>query len=198
MTSAKITLVIASGNKGKLKEFSHLLEPLAFQVKSQAEFNLEGAAETGLTFVENALLKARSVAEQTGHAALGDDSGLIVPALAGAPGLYSARYAGEHGNALANNSLLLDNMAHLANQQRNAYFHCTLVLLRNPTDPDPIIAIGRWWGRIANEPSGSHGFGYDPIFVPNGKQCTAAELPATIKADICHRGIASQLLIEQL
>lgn len=191
-------LVIASNNQGKLNEFARLLQPLHYQVRSQSEFRLDSIAETGHTFVENAILKARHVANQTGHAALGDDSGLIVPALNGAPGLYSARYSGEHGNDSANNALLLKNMTGFGHQQRAAYFHCTLVLLRYADDPDPIIAIGRWWGRIAEAASGNGGFGYDPLFIPDGMECTAAELPADEKARICHRGIASHALIEQL
>lgn len=191
-------LVLASGNAGKLAELVDLLPAERWQLRSQADFGLEGAEETGLTFIENALLKARHVCEQTGHASLADDSGLVVPALNGAPGLYSARFAGEGANDAGNNQLLLQRMNDLSGEERTAYFFCAIVYLAHKDDPAPLIGIGRWHGQVLQTPEGSGGFGYDPIFRPAGESCSAAELPPDIKSRISHRGQALAMLLAQL
>lgn len=189
-------LVIASGNMGKLKEFQALLAPTGIRVRPQSEWQVPDADETGLTFIENAILKARHAARLTGLPALADDSGLAVTALGGAPGIYSARYAGEHGDHQANIAKLL---AALTNEtERAASFHCVLALLQHPEDPTPLICHGRWDGSIALQAAGNGGFGYDPVFWVPEYECTAAQLPAQQKADISHRGQALRLLLEQL
>ena len=188
-------LVLASNNAGKLKEFRAILEPLGMDLHPQAEFNVADADETGLSFIENAIIKARHASEHTGLPALADDSGLCVNALGGAPGIYSARFAGEHGNHQANIDLLLNKLSSTGNAQRQAHFICTLALVRHAKDPDPMIAIGKWHGNIANSRQGDGGFGYDPIFIVPTHNCTAAELDNTIKNTISHRAIAIQALL---
>lgn len=186
------TLVLASSNLGKLQEFSSLLQ--GFQIRPQSEWQLDDADETGLSFVENAILKARHAAAATGLPALADDSGLVVDALNGAPGIYSARYAGEHGNNAANNQKLLDALKSVAPAQRSARFVCVLAVLRHAHDPLPLICTGLWEGFILNAPQGQGGFGYDPVFgVPN-LGCSAAELPAAEKNRLSHRGLATAQL----
>lgn len=186
------TLVLASSNLGKLQEFSSLLQ--GFQIRPQSEWQLDDADETGLSFVENAILKARHAAAATGLPALADDSGLVVDALKGAPGIYSARYAGEHGNNAANNQKLLDALKSVAPAQRSARFVCVLAVLRHAHDPLPLICTGLWEGFILNAPQGQGGFGYDPVFgVPN-LGCSAAELPAAEKNRLSHRGLATAQL----
>lgn len=186
------TLVLASSNLGKLQEFSSLLQ--GFQIRPQSEWQLDDADETGLSFVENAILKARHAAAATGLPALADDSGLVVDALKGAPGIYSARYAGEHGNNAANNQKLLDALKSVAPAQRSARFVCVLAVLRHAHDPLPLICTGLWEGFILNAPQGQGGFGYDPVFgVPN-LGCSAAELPADEKNRLSHRGLATAQL----
>ena len=191
-------LVLASGNAGKLRELAHLLEPLHLQVQSQADFDVEPVDETGLTFVENALLKAREAARVSGLPALGDDSGLVVEALDGRPGIHSARFAGTHGDDAANNDKLLAELDDLPMERRRAHFHCSLVLLTHADDPAPIIAEGRWHGHILEAPRGDGGFGYDPLFHDQRLGASAAELPMEEKARVSHRGLALAALVEQL
>lgn len=183
-------IVLASGNRGKLAEFNHLLADSGLDVMAQGELGVEDIEETGLTFVENALLKARHASRVTGLPALADDSGLCVDALRGAPGLYSARYAGTHGDNAANNARLLRELDGVPAEQRRAFFICVLVLLRHPDDPAPLVAEGRWHGRVLHAPRGDGGFGYDPLFLPDGHTLGAAELDKTLKNRISHRGQA--------
>jgi XTP/dITP diphosphohydrolase len=183
-------IVLASGNRGKLAEFSHLLADADFEVITQGELGVEDVEETGLTFVENALLKARHAAQVTGLPALADDSGLCVDALGGAPGLYSARYAGGHGDSAANNARLLRELDARPEAERRAFFICVLVLLRHADDPAPLVAEGRWHGSVLHAPRGEGGFGYDPLFLPDGHALSAAELDKALKNRISHRGQA--------
>lgn len=191
-------LVLASGNKGKLKEFGEILSPLNIRLHAQSEFDVSSIPETGLTFVENAILKARHAAKITGLPALADDSGLVVDALNGAPGIYSARYAGVDASDKDNVQKLLNDLADVKQEQRDAYFFCTLVLLRHADDPTPLIAQGRWHGTIATVPKGDGGFGYDPVFYLSNLKCTAAELERAQKNQISHRGKAVADLLNQL
>jgi len=182
-------LVLASGNRGKLVEMRELLGDLGIEPVAQGDLGIGDIEETGTTFVENALLKARHAARMSGLPALGDDSGLCVDALDGAPGLYSARYAGTHGDAAANIAKLLDTLRDVPDERRTAHFHCTIVLLRSADDPAPLIAEGRWHGRILHAPRGANGFGYDPIFLDVEHGVSAAELDAPTKNRLSHRGI---------
>lgn len=191
-------LVLASNNAGKLAEFSRLLEGSGLQVLPQAEFGVADAEETGLTFVENALLKARHAARATGLPALADDSGLCVDALGGAPGLYSSRYAGQDADTAANVIKLLHALQDVPEARRSARFHCALVLLRHPEDPQPLIAEVSWEGRILPAPRGSHGFGYDPVFLDPKHGLSAAELDPATKNRIGHRGRALEQLRQRL
>jgi XTP/dITP diphosphohydrolase len=191
-------LILASSNRGKLDELRELLAPAGYELIAQSEFGVDDAEETGETFVENALLKARHAARITGFAALADDSGLLVDALDGAPGIRSARFAGEHGNAAANNALLLERLHDVSPDHRSAHFYCVLVLLRGADDPQPVIAEGTWHGRILPAPRGSQGFGYDPLFLPDGQTRSAAELDPAMKNRISHRGQALVALREKL
>ena len=192
------TIVLASGNRGKLAELRVLFSALDLALIPQADRGVCDADETGLTFVENALIKARHVARATGLPALADDSGLCVDALAGAPGLHSARYAGRHGDDDANNARLLEALRDLPDARRSAYFYCCLVLLRHAEDPSPILAEGRWYGRVLHQPRGDGGFGYDPLFQPQGYSISAAELEAGDKNRLSHRGQAAAALRESL
>lgn len=191
-------IVLASSNPGKLKEFNALLADSGLHVEPQSAFNVPDADETGLTFVENALLKARHASRLSGLPALADDSGLCVEHLRGAPGLYSARYSGHHGDNAANNAKLLRELDGVPTEQRGAFFICVLVLLQHADDPAPLIAEGRWHGRVLPEQRGEHGFGYDPLFLPDGETVSAAELPPGLKNRISHRGRALALLRSQL
>ena len=191
-------LVLASGNAGKLKELAHLLQPLHMTVRSQADFEVDPPEETGLTFVENALIKAREATRVSGLPALGDDSGLVVDALDGEPGIYSARFAGPDASDTDNNRLLLKRLAGLPLERRNAHFHCCLVMLQSAEDPAPLIATGTWHGQILEAPRGKGGFGYDPLFLDPKLGVTAAELTMTEKAQISHRGKALAALIERI
>lgn len=191
-------LVVATGNKGKLKEINQVLAPLGFMVKGQGEFNISSAEETGLTFVENAILKARHTSQQTGRPALADDSGLEVDALQGQPGIYSARYAGEDGNDAANNNKLLAALQNVPEEKRTARFQCVMVYLRHPEDPVPLICQGTWEGRIGFEPAGDNGFGYDPLFYVPEKNCMAAQLAPEDKNRLSHRGQALKQLVAAL
>ena len=183
-------LVLASNNQGKLAEMRGILSDLAIGLVAQADLGIDDIEETGATFVENALLKARHAARVSGLPAIGDDSGLCVDALGGAPGLYSARYAGAHGDAEANIAKLLDALRDVPTVARTAHFHCTIVLLRSADDPAPLIAEGRWQGRILGAPHGGGGFGYDPVFFDPSLGLGAAELDAATKNRVSHRGLA--------
>lgn len=188
-------LIIASHNPGKIREFQAVLGN-RWQVCPQTELGVGDVEETGSTFVENALIKARHACAKTQCSALADDSGLVVPALGGAPGLRSARYSG--GDDEANNALLLKNMAILEEADRAAFYIAVVVLLEHTDDPTPLIAEGRWHGRIATAPRGAGGFGYDPLFVANGYEQHAAELSAQEKNRVSHRALAVQKLLTQL
>jgi XTP/dITP diphosphohydrolase len=189
-------IVLASSNAGKLAEMRAILAGLDIELVAQTELGIEDAEETGLTFVENALLKARHAASASGLPALGDDSGLCVDALEGAPGLYSARYAGGHGNATANIAKLLAALAGVEDARRGAHFHCSIVLLGAADDPAPLIAEGRWDGRILHAARGERGFGYDPVFLDPVLGLGAAELEPATKNRISHRGQALARLRE--
>lgn len=183
-------LVIATGNPGKLREFQALLAELGIEVIPQSDFNVPSADETGLSFVENAIIKARNAAHYSGLPALADDSGIEVDALKGAPGIYSARYAGEGASDEENNQKLLTELAHIPEPARRARYQCVIAFLKHDTDPTPLISQGSWEGFITHGPRGSGGFGYDPLFRPADKACTAAELDAGEKNRISHRGQA--------
>ena len=183
-------IVLASSNRGKLAEFHALLANAGFEVVPQASVGVEDIEETGLSFVENAVLKARHAARASGLPALADDSGLCVDHLHGAPGLYSARYAGNHGDSAANNAKLLRELDGVPAERRSAFFICVLALLRHADDPAPLIAEGRWHGRVLDAPRGAQGFGYDPLFLPDGQTRSAAELDPALKNRISHRGQA--------
>jgi XTP/dITP diphosphohydrolase len=183
-------VVLASGNRGKLAEFESLLGDSGFEVVTQGSLGVLDIEETGTTFVENALLKARHAARITRLPALADDSGLCVEHLDGAPGLYSARYAGAHGDAPANRAKLLHALEGVPAERRGAFFICVLVLLRHADDPAPLIAEGRWRGRVLEAERGDGGFGYDPLFLPEGQAQSAAQLDPALKNRLSHRGQA--------
>jgi len=189
-------LVLASGNLGKLAEFSRLLQPLGFDLCTQTELGISEADEPYLTFIENALAKARHVARLSGLPALADDSGICVPALAGAPGVLSARFAGEPKSDLANNAKLVAELRTHTN--KSAYYYCALVYLRSADDPQPVIAEGRWDGEIIDTARGQGGFGYDPHFWLSSLAKTAAELDADEKNRLSHRGQALRQLVAKL
>ncbi len=186
-------IILASHNPGKLAELQSLLADLPVRLESQADHQIPAAAETGSTFIENALLKARAVASATGSAALADDSGLVVPALNGAPGIHSARYAGTHGDDAANNQKLIKALQ--AQSDRSAYFYCAMVLLRHATDPTPMVATAAWHGEICTEAAGEFGFGYDPHFFLPELQKTSAQLEPHVKNALSHRGQALRTLL---
>ena len=189
-------IVLASNNQGKLKEFGQILASLNISLHAQSEFDVPEAEEPYFTFVENALTKARHAARLTGLPALADDSGLCVNALSGAPGVLSARYAGEPKSDARNNQELVANLA--AYQDRSAYYYCVLVYVRSEFDPQPIIADGRWSGEIISSPRGEHGFGYDPHFWIPSLEKTVAELSPEQKNSLSHRGQALRSLLEKL
>lgn len=191
-------LVLASGNAGKLRELSAMLQPFGWAVSPQGDWSVEEAVEDGLSFIENALIKARHAARLTGLPSLGDDSGLVVDALDGRPGIYSSRYAGEAADDHANNRKLLAELAGVPEERRGAHFYCAMALVRHAQDPAPLLATGEWRGRILASPSGSGGFGYDPLFGVPGHDCSAAELPAAVKNRISHRGKALAQLLHQI
>lgn len=186
--------VLASGNAGKVIELEQLLAGSGVELVAQTSLGVSDADETGLTFVENALIKARHAARITGLPALADDSGICVDALDGAPGLYAARYAGTHGDSAANNAKLLRELDGVPSEKRTAYFIAVLVVLRHADDPAPLIAEGRWHGRILEAPRGEGGFGYDPLFLPDGHDVSAAELDFALKNRLSHRGQALDVL----
>ena len=181
-------IVIATGNQGKLREIQELLSPLAIEALPQSDFNIPEADEPYFTFVENALTKARHASLHSGLPALADDSGICVDALHGAPGIYSARFAGEPKSDSRNNQKLLEALEGM--EDRHAHYYCVMVLVRNPEDPQPLIAQGIWQGEILTEPRGEDGFGYDPLFLDAKTGKTGAELPMDIKNRISHRGHA--------
>lgn len=184
-------IVLASGNPGKLAELRAMLDGTGVELVSRREFAFDDPPETGTTFAENAIIKARHAARIAGLPALADDSGICVDALHGAPGLDSALYSGVHGADEANNDKLLRELDSVPMERRTAHYTCVLVLLRDAADPDPVIAIGRWHGRILQARRGSHGFGYDPLFLPDdGNGFASAELEPALKNRISHRGQA--------
>jgi XTP/dITP diphosphohydrolase len=191
-------IVLASNNQGKVREFNQLLAAQRIQVVPQADFGIPDAAETGLSFVENAIIKARNAARHSGLAAIADDSGIEVDALNGAPGIYSARYAGAGASDEANLSKLLQALRDVPEARRSARFQCLIVYLRHAEDPTPIICQGTWEGRILFQPRGDNGFGYDPVFFVPNQDCSAAELDAETKNRLSHRGQALQRLLAQL
>jgi XTP/dITP diphosphohydrolase len=191
-------LVLASGNAGKLREFREILAPQGFELIAQGELGIPDPEETGLSFVENALLKARHASQLSGLPALADDSGLCVDALGGAPGLYSARYAGAHGDHAANIAKLLGELDGRDDSDRSAFFISVIALIRHPLDPAPLIAEGRWQGHILHAPRGSGGFGYDPVFLDPNSGLSAAELESAHKHRISHRGRAVAQLLKAL
>ena len=191
-------IVLASNNKGKVREIGELLAGQQITVLPQSEFDIPEAEETGLTFVENAILKARNAAAHSQLPAIADDSGLEVDALNGAPGIYSARYAGPGASDADNNARLMAELAGIPEAQRSARFQCVMVYMRHETDPTPIICQGTWEGRILLEPQGENGFGYDPVFLVAEKNCSAAELPSEVKNAMSHRGQALRALIDKL
>ena len=191
-------LVLASGNAGKLRELTAILEDLGYELVPQSAFNISAAAETGTTFVENAIIKARHAAEHSGLPALADDSGIEVDALDGAPGVYSARFAGANASDADNNLLLVERMKSVAENDRTARYRAVIVMLRHAADPSPLICEGSWEGRIQLEPAGDGGFGYDPYFYLPELGCTSAELSADEKNRRSHRGQALAALKKRL
>jgi XTP/dITP diphosphohydrolase len=191
-------LVVATGNRGKLAEIRDVLACLDIELVAQSHLGIEDAEETAPTFVENALIKARHASHASGLPALGDDSGICVDALGGAPGLVSARYAGTHGDSAANIVKLLRALDGVEDARRSAHFHCTIVLVKHADDPAPLIAEGRWYGRILSAPRGEHGFGYDPVFFDPALDKGAAELAPAVKNRVSHRGQALLRLREML
>lgn len=191
-------IVLASNNAGKVREFNQLLSNSNFEVVPQSEFDVTEVEETGLTFVENAILKARNAAEHTGLPAFADDSGLEVDALDGAPGIYSARFAGTGASDLQNLEKLLADIKDVPDAQRTARFQCLMVYMRHAKDPTPQIFQGTWEGRILHTPQGDNGFGYDPVFFVPTHNCSSAELEPDVKNSLSHRGQALKQLIEAL
>ncbi len=191
-------LVLASGNPGKLAELTELLAPLGFNLRPQSDWQVPEAIEDASTFLENALIKARNAARVCALPVVADDSGLVVPALDGAPGIQSARYAGMDATDKANNRKLLQAMDGFRVANRLAFFHCVMVLMRSATDPAPLVAGARWWGEIGSSETGSGGFGYDPLFWLPDMNCTSAELPPEEKNRLSHRGCAARRLVELL
>jgi XTP/dITP diphosphohydrolase len=198
MSTETQRVVLATSNPGKVREFQILLAPMGLEIISQSDLGVSSPEETGLTFIENALIKARHAARMTGLPAIADDSGLVVPALNGMPGLYSARYAGLNASDSENVVRLLNDMAMLSDHDRIGYYLCAMTLITQPTDPAPVIAQAGWPGRIGFEPKGTGGFGYDPIFIPEGSDLTAAEMDPDVKNAQSHRALATAALIQQL
>ncbi|MDD2816514.1 MAG: RdgB/HAM1 family non-canonical purine NTP pyrophosphatase [Thiotrichaceae bacterium] len=187
-------IVLATGNAGKVREFAQLLAEFDAEIIPQTQLNVSNVPETGLTFVENALIKARHAAEITGLPAIADDSGIEVDALNGAPGIYSARFAGENATDFDNNQLLLQQLQTTPEAERTARYHCVIVYLRHALDPTPLICHGIWEGRVLTAPQGDNGFGYDPLFLIPEHQCTAAQMPSELKNKLSHRGQAMREL----
>ena len=188
-------IILASSNQGKVREINQLLAGLDLHVQPQTDHGVPDIEETGLTFVENAILKARNAAQHTGLAAIADDSGIEVDALNGAPGIYSARYAGEGASDQANLEKLLSELGDLPEEKRTARFQCLMVYMRHANDPTPFICQGSWEGRILFAPRGDNGFGYDPVFYVPTHDCSSAELTADVKNSLSHRGQALRKLL---
>jgi XTP/dITP diphosphohydrolase len=191
-------IVLASNNAGKVREINQLLVSQRIQVIPQKEFDIPDAVEDGLSFVENAIKKARHAARLSGLPAIADDSGIEVDALHGAPGIYSARYAGEGATDQANLERLLEQMKDVPEAERSARFQCLMVYMHHADDPTPIICQGTWEGRILHAPVGDNGFGYDPIFFVPTHDCSSAQLPAEVKNSLSHRGQALRKLLDEL
>jgi non-canonical purine NTP pyrophosphatase (RdgB/HAM1 family) len=191
-------IILASGNAGKAREIGQLLEGLNVNVLPQSEFNVPEIEETGLTFIENAILKARNAAHHTGLPAIADDSGIAVNVLQGRPGIFSARFAGVDASDKDNFEKLIDMVKPFPEKMRTARFICSMAYLRHGDDPIPVIAEGIWEGQLVTEPKGENGFGYDPIFYVSSQQCTSAELSPEVKNKLSHRGQALRSLFEQL
>ncbi|ATA22663.1 non-canonical purine NTP pyrophosphatase, RdgB/HAM1 family [Brenneria goodwinii] len=191
-------VVLATGNPGKVRELASLLADFGLDIVAQTELGVDSAEETGLTFIENAILKARHAAQITGLPAIADDSGLAVDALGGAPGIYSARYAGVDASDRQNLDKLLHTLKAVPDEQRGASFHCVLVYLRHAADPTPLVCLGSWKGVLTHDPVGAGGFGYDPIFFVPELGKTAAELTREEKNALSHRGQALRLLLDAL
>ncbi len=191
-------VVLATNNPGKLKELQELLAPLAIEVLPQAAFTRDSIEETGLSFVENAILKARHAAKHAGLPAIADDSGLEVDALQGAPGIFSARFAGERASDLDNLNKLVEAVRDVPLAQRTARYRCALVFMRSDRDPAPIVCQASWEGRIIDTPRGNGGFGYDPIFELPERALTAAQLSSNEKNQLSHRGVALRQLVGEL
>ncbi|MGD8547151.1 MAG: XTP/dITP diphosphatase [Thiohalophilus sp.] len=191
-------IVLASNNPGKVSEIGQMLAEFDLQVLPQSDFDINEVEETGLTFVENAILKARNAAQHSGLPAIADDSGLEVDALNGAPGIYSARYAGTGASDEQNLQKLLQDLKDIPEAERTARFQCLMVFMRHASDPTPLICQGTWEGIITFEPRGKHGFGYDPVFYVPEQQCTSAELSPETKNRLSHRGQALRALVDAL
>ncbi|WNO09342.1 RdgB/HAM1 family non-canonical purine NTP pyrophosphatase [Teredinibacter sp. KSP-S5-2] len=191
-------IILASGNPGKLKEFQILLADCNLDVRPQSEYEVSDADEIGLTFVENAIIKARHACEATGLPAIADDSGIEVDALKGAPGIYSARFSGEGATDEKNNQRLLSLLVNTPEEERSARYQCVLVYMEHAKDPTPIICQGTWEGRILDTPVGENGFGYDPLFYVPEYKCSSAELDKNLKNKISHRAKAMQKLLAVL
>ena len=191
-------IVLASNNPGKVSEIHELLKDVNLEVVSQSEYDVDSVEETGLTFIENAIIKARYAALKTGLPAIADDSGIEVDALNGAPGIYSARFSGEDASDKDNNKKLLQELNDIPEEKRSARYQCVMVLMRHAADPTPIIASGSWEGIILEAPRGSGGFGYDPLFYVPTHQCSAAELSAELKNKLSHRARALVSLLHKL
>jgi len=187
-------IVLASGNAGKLREFGQMLAKADIKIIAQSDLGISSAEETGLSFIENSILKARHAAKLSGKPALADDSGLAVDALGGAPGIYSARYSGDNASDQSNIDKLMEALKGVPMAERQAQFHCVLSFVRHEADPCPIVCHGTWQGYIAEQQSGSAGFGYDPVFWLPALSCTAAELSAEQKSQLSHRGDALRQL----
>lgn len=191
-------VVLATGNPGKVTEMAGLLAEFGFEVLPQSDFDVPEAEETGLTFVENAIIKARNAAQHTGLPAIADDSGLEVDYLKGAPGIYSSRFAGDGANDQENLAKLLSNLEGVDNSERGARFQCLLVFMEHEKDPTPVICQGTWEGSILHQPKGENGFGYDPVFYVPTHDCSSAELEPSVKKHISHRGQALQQFAEAM
>lgn len=191
-------VVLATGNQGKVREMAQALTQFGFEVIAQSDLNVSEAEETGQTFIENALIKARHAAQITGLPAIADDSGLAVDFLAGAPGIYSARYAGSNASDQQNVQKLLTALEGVSEAQRGACFHCVLVFMRHAQDPTPIVCHGQWTGRILTQPQGENGFGYDPVFWVESEACSSAQLAPARKQALSHRAQALTQLFAEL
>lgn len=182
------SIILSSSNQGKIAEFAALFSRQGIEIIPQKLLGIDDAVEDGLSFIENAILKARHAARIGGQPAIADDSGLVVPSLHGEPGIYSARYSGEHGNDIANNAKLLNRLNNITD--RKAFFVCVIAYVEHADDPLPIVATGLWHGRILTSPQGENGFGYDPLFLPDGQTQSAAEMDKVTKNSVSHRGQA--------